>query len=117
MDDQAFSTPRLTHQVVVMGNPRLGSGPLLEVAVQNVAETVTHPVLSFPGPNSTVLSIISSKYIYCEPNNTILLYLNSNMYQRQPHNGVIFHTLFHIHCSIHLLEINVSKTQETHSKH
>ena len=74
---------------VVIGNPGLGSRPLLDVAVQNVAETVTHPVLSSPGPNSTVLSMISSKDIYCEPNNTILLYLNSNMYQRQPHNGVI----------------------------
>jgi hypothetical protein len=79
LDDQAFSTPRLTHQVVVMGNPRLGSGPLLEVAVQNVAETVTHPVLSSPDPNSTVLSMISGKDIYCELNNTTLLYINSNM--------------------------------------
>ena len=94
----------------MMGNPGLGSGPLLEVVVQNVAETVTHPVLSSPGPNSTVLSMISGKYIYSEPDNTILLYLNSNMYQRQPHNGVIFPTLFHIHCSIHLLENNVLLT-------
>ena len=90
-----------------MGNPGLGSGPLLEVAVQNVAETVTHPVLSSPGPNSTVLSMISGKDIYCELNNTILFYLNSNMYQRQPHN---VHTLCHIHCSIHLLENNVILT-------
>ena len=39
-------------RMYVMGNPGLGSGPLLEVVVQNVAETVTHPVLSSPGPNS-----------------------------------------------------------------
>ena len=62
-----------------MGNPGLGSRPLLDVAVQNVAETVTHPVLSSPGPNSTVLSMISSKDIYCEPHSVLwkkLLLLN-----------------------------------------
>ena len=60
-----------------MGNPGLGNGPLLEVVVQNVAETVTHPVLSSPGPNYTVLSMIFGKDIHCEPNNTILIYLSS----------------------------------------
>ena len=49
---------------VVMGNPGLGSGPLLEVAVQNVAETGTHPILSSLGLNSTVISMISDKDIY-----------------------------------------------------
>ena len=55
-----------------MGNPGLGSGPLLEVVVQNVAETVTHPVLSSP-----ILSMVFGKDIHCEPNNTILIYLSS----------------------------------------
>ena len=77
-----------------MANPGLGSRPLLEVAVQNVAEMMTHPVLSSLGSNSTVLFMISGKDIYCEPNNTILFNLNSNMYQRQSHNGVISTTYF-----------------------
>jgi hypothetical protein len=54
-----------------MGNPGLGCRPLLEVAVPNVAETMTHPVLSTCGHNSQVLSIISGEDIYYEPNDTI----------------------------------------------
>ena len=40
----------------------------------NVAETMTHPVLSSPGHNSTVLSMISGRDIYYEPNDNIPIY-------------------------------------------
>jgi hypothetical protein len=66
--------------VVVMGNPGLGRGHFWRWLCQNVAETVTHLILSSGGHNDTIPSMLSSKYMYYELNATIILDLCGNIH-------------------------------------
>jgi hypothetical protein len=65
---------------VVMGNPGLGRGHFWLWLCYNVAETVTHSILSSGGHNFTILSMLSSKDMYYKVNTTIILDLCSNIH-------------------------------------
>jgi hypothetical protein len=63
-----------------MGNPGLGRGHFWLWLCYNVAETVTHSILSSGGHNFTIISMLSSKDMYYKVNTTIILDLYSNIY-------------------------------------
>jgi len=71
---------RILRVFMVMGNPGLGRGHFGRWLCQNVAETVTHSILSSGGHNFTILSMLSSKDMYYRLNNTIILNLCSNIH-------------------------------------
>jgi hypothetical protein len=65
---------------MVMGNPGLGHNHFWPWLCYNVAEPVTHSILSSDGHNFPILSVLSSKNMYYKLNTTIILDLCSNVH-------------------------------------